>query len=81
MTLEDFLDERIEEYHTANVLNSCGCGNPNSRPPCDFCLNGYSLTLAEYIEICTQEYNDTYGNIVDVIDPHEQFDRAIKDLF
>ncbi len=69
-TLDDYLEERIIDWHFANQSCVCLC-TPTARP-CTFCYEGYSLPLATYIENYIEQW------YIDHVDPHDNYDRAMK---
>lgn len=72
MTLDEHLDDKIDEYHHANVLYGCGCAKNQS--PCDFCIQGYSLPLAEFIEHHTKMWHLLNSR-------HKNYDRVMREIF
>ena len=76
-TLDEYIDERTAEWHDAQINSCCSC---HKFPPCDHCVEGFSLTLAEFVEQCVLDYEDHHG--WKQSEPtHDRYDRAMKDLF
>lgn len=72
--IDDFINEKTEEW-SANQDIGCNC--PAGNPPCGFCEDGYGLELAEFLVLALDE---EFGPLKDK-DPHEDYNRAMKDLF
>ena len=76
MTLEDYLEEKEEEYHLANLKYGCGC--PGDNPPCDFCVQGYSVPLEEYLGYAEEEWLADHPETTK--DPYHDYDKAMQVL-
>ncbi len=70
--MDDFITEKTAEWTFAQ---DSGCNCPSGNPPCGFCEGGYSLELAEFLVLAIAE---EFGSFED---PHEDYNRAMKDLF
>ncbi len=73
MDFSEYIDKKIEDWHAAQ-RHGCMC-LVSKNPLCFYCRNQFEAPLAEYIERHAQIWRDTYSNT------HDDFDRAIKDLF
>lgn len=74
--MDDFCDEKSIEWHDGQD----GCCSCHILPPCSFCESGFSLPLAEYLELALEcEYGVDYASTPTT--PHDDYDRAMKDLF
>ena len=57
--MDDFINEKSHEWYS-NQDRGCNC--PSGNPPCSYCEGGYSIPLAEYIELALEwEYGDDYA--------------------
>jgi hypothetical protein len=75
-----FIDKKAQEWFD----NQDGCCSCHVNPPCGWCVDGYSLPLAEYLQLAVEDEfgpQDSMWYIEDEPNPHEDFDRAMKDLF
>lgn len=72
MNIEDVKtqEEAEELWIEANFDRCCSC---HINPPCSFCVDGFSLTLEEYLEQFEFEPEEAAN-------PYEDFDRAMKSL-
>jgi len=74
--MDDFCNKKSEEWHDGQD----GCCSCHIVAPCSFCESGYGLPLAEYLELALEwEYGDDYAQSTS--NPHEDYDKAMKDLF
>ena len=81
MTKDEFIDEKAAEWFD-NQDGGCNC--PAGNPPCSWCVSCYSLPLAEYLQYEVEaEFGpqDTMWYEKKDPNPHEDYDRAMKDLF
>ncbi len=62
----EYLDQKAQEW----LKNQDGCCFCHISPPCSWCVDGYNLSLAEFLLVANDEYDGP-------IDPHEAYDRAM----
>ena len=81
MTKDEFIDEKSAEWFDAQDQ---GCGCPGGNPPCSWCVSGYSLSLAEYLQYEVEaEFGpqDQQWFEKTPSSPHEDYDIAMKEIF
>jgi len=77
LTKDDIIEDLQLEWIEANDESGCNC--PAGHPPCSFCTDGYSVTMEEFVE---NRLAEEYGITPDQPNTtHDDYDRAMKDLF
>lgn len=68
----NYITEKIDDWKVANMTHCCSC---HMNPPCSFCVDGFSLSLTEYIEIHTDVWRtEIWGGE----DRYADYNRAMK---
>jgi hypothetical protein len=75
MDKQTFIDTKTEEWDYANDYSGCNC--PNGHPPCSYCVDGYSLSLDEYLDLALEYEFERQQPAPS----NDNFDYAMKGLF
>lgn len=82
MTIVDteVLKDQFEEEWLDAQDHCCSC---HVAPPCSFCVNGYSLSMEEFVELKMEEVlgPDIDAEYERVDTAADNYDRAMKGLF
>lgn len=76
MDFNEYIDKKINDWHQAQK-HGCMC-LVSKIPLCFYCSNKFGVTIEEHIERHVEIWRDIYINPRDA---HDNFDKAMKDLF
>ena len=78
MELEGAKEDLEVEYIMAQNSGGCSCHN---NPPCDFCVSGYSLEMAEFVELeLIARGHVTENDLNNQTKAESDYDRAMRGI-